>query len=183
METGSLKLLLDCLLQALKFAPRYLVSLAIGCAFLLFSSESLLKNLGIYDLTQHYRAVIAIVFIFTSVLFVVDRSIAIFGWIRFRMEVSKISKARLKRLHSLTEDEKQILRFYIFQKTRTSVLRIDDGVVQGLESAGIIYQSSNIGNYLKAFAYNVTEFSWEYINQHQEILTGTTKKIRGNEGV
>jgi len=102
------------------------------------------------NLAQHYRAELVVAFIGTSVLFSVDGGITVFRWICDRKAVCKFTKGRLKRLHGLTEDEKQILRFYIINQTRANVLRIDDGIVKGLESAGIIFQSSNIGNYRKA---------------------------------
>jgi len=38
-------------------------------------------------------------------------------------------------MHSLTEEEKKILRFYFTKQTRSNVLRIDDGDVQGLVAA------------------------------------------------
>jgi hypothetical protein len=166
------------LLEALKLAPRYLVSLSVIAAFFLFGSGKWLKGLGVDEFAKHYRQWIALTFIITSTLFAADRCIAICGWIRYKVLVGKFTKRRLERLHSLTEDEKQILRFYISQQTKTNVLRYDDGVVQGLESAGVIRRSSTLGTLMEGFAYNITDFAWNYLNEHHELLLGTTNTYR-----
>jgi hypothetical protein len=162
----------------LKLAPRYLVSLGIIAALFLFAPEKLTKWFGIQDFAQHYRAWFAIAFIVTSVLFAVDRSIAVVGWIRHKKAVAHFSEARLQRLHRLTEDEKMILRFYFAKETKTNVLRIDDGVVQGLVSAGIIYQSASMGHILDGFAHNISDFAWDYLHEHIDLLDGTTNTYR-----
>ena len=166
------------LLEALKLAPRYLVSLGAIAAFLLFGSDKWLKRLGVDEFAKHYRQWLALVLVVTSVLFLVDRSMAGGGWIRERMLVRKFTKCRLERLHSLTEDEKQILRFYFARQTRANVLRAHDGVVQGLVAAGIIYQSASTGHILDGFAHNINDFAWDYLNKHIALLEGTTNTYR-----
>lgn len=165
-------------LELMRLAPRYLVSLGIIAALVLFTPDKTLKWFGISFFAQQYRAWFAIVFIATGVLFAVDRCIAVMGWIRRKKAVTKFSQARLERLHRLTEDEKQILRFYFAKQTRANVLRIDDGVVQGLVAAGIIFRSTQIGNMLEGFGHNISDFAWEYFHQHPELLDGTTNFYR-----
>jgi len=165
-------------LEVLKLAPRYLVSLGIIAALFLFLPDKSLKWFGIFDFAQHYRPWFSVVFISTSVLFGVDRAIAIRGWIRHKKAVTDFSQARLERLHRLTEDEKQILRFYFAKQTRSNILRIDDGGVQGLVSAGIIYRSAQLGNMVEGFAHNISDFAWDYFHQHPELLDGTTNLYR-----
>ncbi|MBI5383942.1 MAG: superinfection exclusion B family protein [Verrucomicrobia bacterium] len=165
-------------LEILKLAPRYLVSLGIISALFVFTPDKTLKWFGVFDFAQHYRAWFAIAFIVTGVLFAVDRTIAVVGWIRHKEAVAKATKARLERLHRLTEDEKQILRFYFAKETKTNVLRIDDGVVQGLVAARIIYQSASMGHILDGFAHNISDFAWDYLHEHIELLDGTTDTYR-----
>jgi len=144
----------------------------------MFGSEKWLKTLGIYDFAQNYRQWLGLVMIFTGVLFAVDRGIAIFGWIRYKMAVTEVEDARLKRLHSLTEEEKKILRFYFTKQTRSNVLRIDDGDVQGLVAAGIIFRSADLGNMLEGFAHNISDFAWDYLQINPGLLAGTTNVYR-----
>lgn len=165
-------------LDFLKLAPRYLITLGIAAAFLLFSSEEFLKRLSVYDFTQHNRSWLNLTLIITSTLFFIDRAIAIFNWIKYRIVRAEGKKRRLKRLHSLTEDEKQILRFYIAKQTKTNHLRFNDGVVNGLEAHEIIFRTSSVGNMIDGFAYNISDFVWEYLHKNQWLLSGTTEYYR-----
>ena len=97
---------------------------------------------------------------------------------RYKQALKELKKTSLARLHRLTEDEKQILRFYFAKGTKANVLRFDDGVVQGLASAGIIYMSAPIGNMFEGFAYNISDFAWDYLHEHKELLAGTTNTSR-----
>ncbi len=176
MGTEFVKMLLDIL----KLAPRYLVALGIVAAFFIFSPESWLKNFGCSELAQHYRPYLFFIFVFTSVLFAVDRSISVVGWIRHKSIVSKIAQRRMERLHRLTENEKQILRFYIAKQSRSNVLRIDDGVVNGLAADGIIYRSANVRGGHMAFAHNISDDAWDYLHQNQALLHGSSNTYRSD---
>lgn len=166
------------LLEALKLAPRYLVALGAAAAFLLFSSVDLLKKLGVLKFTEDYRMWLGLTLILSSSLFIVSFAIDIFGWFQRKRRAARFRKHATKRLNSLTEEEKQILRFYVAKQSKSNVLRIDDGVVKGLVSAGIIYQSAALGNMLEGFAHNISDFAWEYLHEHPEVLDGTTNLYR-----
>jgi hypothetical protein len=166
------------MLEFLKLAPRYLVTMAIVAGFLLFANAPILQSIGVLDFEKRNRQWIGIIFILSTTLFLVDRSIPVVHFIRYRITLHNVRKGVLKRLHSLTEDEKQILRFYIQLQTKANVLRLDDGVVKGLEGHGIIWRSSSVGNMMEGFAYNIGEVAWEYLNEHKELLAGTTNTYR-----
>jgi hypothetical protein len=173
-----LERIIKLVLQILELAPRYLVSLAIAAAFLLFGSENWLKRIGVYDFTQNNRQWVGLALVVFTILFIVNRSIPIINWTRDRIAKAKRSKRVLQRLHSLTEDEKEILRFYITKKTKTNRLYAEDGVVVGLETAGIIYRASPLGTASITFAYNIPELVWDYLQQNPCLLTGITRKYR-----
>lgn len=164
--------------EFLKLRPRDLISLGIIAAFLLFGPDEWLKLLSVYEFAQNYRQWLALLLIITGVLFGVDRTIEIFGWIRNTMLVQKFAERTLERLNSLTEEEKQILRFYFLKETRTNYLRIGDGVVQGLIANRIIRQSSNVGHLLDGFAYNISDLAWDYLHENIHLLNGTTDLAR-----
>jgi len=82
------------------------------------------------------------------------------------------------KLSSLTEGEKQILRYYFAKDTRANTLKIDDGVVQGLVANRIIYRSASMGSILDGFAHNITDAAWNYICANPEVLQGTTNTYR-----
>lgn len=166
------------LLEFLKLAPRYLIALGVMAGALLFSSEEFLKLIGVFEFAQSYRSMLGLTLVVTVSLFAV--SVAGGGisivkrWWRKRGFYRRVSD----RLNCLTEDEKQILRFYIAEQTRANVLRYDDGVVHGLISDGIIYRSSPLGNMLEGFAHNISDFAWDYLNVHPHLLEGTTDTYR-----
>ncbi len=168
-------------LDVLKLAPRYLAALTIISAVFLFSPEPFLKKLGFDQLTQEYRPWFGAAFVVSGVLFLVDRSIHVLLWIRNLHAARQIRNKQVKKLQSLTEDEKRILRFYITHQTKSNVLEFSDGVVNGLVSAGIITQAHKFSVEDFRFAYNITDFAWQHLQENEGLLSGSTKDIRTDQ--
>ena len=161
------------LLEFLKLTPRYLIAIAIIAALFLFPSDRFLGALGVQQFAQDNRTWIAITFLVSGVLFTVDAVTRIIQCIRKRHAAGELLKKQLKRLNSLTEDEKKILRYYIANETRTNVLCISDGVVNGLVSAGIISQAHTWSVEDDRFAYNISDFSLEHLQKNKGLLAGS----------
>lgn len=165
-------------LEFLKLAPRYLIALGVMAAFLLFTNEEFLKFIGVFELAQNNRPMLGLTLVVTVGLFVVsvigDGIALVKQWWFRRRRYRRIEV----RLQCLTEDEKQILRYYLAENTRANTLRIDDGVVQGLKASGIIHLSASMGNALEGFAHNINEFAWDYLHVHPHLLEGTTNTYR-----
>ncbi|WP_310642686.1 super-infection exclusion protein B [Limnohabitans sp.] len=123
-------------LEFLKLAPRYLIALGVMAAILLFASEEFLRLIGVFELAQDNRSVLGLTLLVSVSLFTIsigaDGVSIVKSWWRTRSFYQRVTD----RLNCLTEDEKQILRFYIAKQTRANVLRYDDGVVQSLVSDG-----------------------------------------------
>ena len=170
--------LIKALLDFLKLTPRYLVVFGVTSALLLFSGENFLKRIGVYQFAQDYRAWLGIIFLLSSALLIVAIPIKITKWVKQWWKNRKFFQRMTQRLHSLTEDEKQILRFYIGKQTKSNVLDISDGIVQGLVASGIIYRAASIGNLVEGFAYNISEIAWDYLHIHPELLEGSTNLYR-----
>lgn len=166
------------LLEALKLAPRYFVVAGVLAAFLLFAPSEFLKQIALNEFAQNYRTVLGLVFAGSVALLSVTGVIAlgksIASWWRSRRGYRRV----IERLNSLTEDEKQILRFYVAQQTKTNTLRVDDGVVQGLVASGIIFRAAAVGNILEGFSHNISDFAWNYLNVYPHVLEGTTNTYR-----
>ena len=165
-------------LDFLKLAPRYLIALGIMAAFLLFATEKLLKFIGVFEFAQNNRSMLGLTLVITVSLFAVSVFADIGSFVKSWWRKRKFYRSISERLNRLTEDEKQILRFYIAKQTRANVLRYDDGIVQSLVSDGIIYQSASLGNMLEGFAHNISEFAWDYLYKHPHLLNGTTNTYR-----
>ncbi len=169
---------LQHILEALKLAPRYLAAIGLFCGVLLLLPDSFTNGLGIHDFAQHNRQWLGITFIGTLSLLAVSAVVKASDKIRNRTRRSKAREQTLKQLHNLTEEEKQILRFYVAKQSKTNVLRVDDGVVNGLTAGGIIHLAARQGNIIEGFAHNIDEFAWEYLNEHIELLEGVTNTYR-----
>ena len=165
-------------LEVLKLAPRYLIALGAMAGFLLFASMGFLKFLGVFEFAQNNRPMLGLALVVTVALFAVSVSADALVFAKGRWRKRKFYRRVTDRLNCLTEDEKQILRFYIAKQTRANVLRYDDGVVQGLVSDGIIYRSASLGNMLEGFAHNINDFALDYLHEHQHLLVGSTNTYR-----
>ena len=169
---------LQHIIEVLKLAPRYLAAIGLFCGFILMIPESLANGLGVRNFAQNYRQWFGVAFIAALSLLAADWCVKIIDVVMNRMRLAKYHERILKRLHGLTEEEKQILRYYIAGQSKTNILRIDDGVVNGLVSAGIIHRISELGSIIEGFAYNISEFAWEYLNENYSLLEGDTSTYR-----
>jgi len=178
MPTDILKHALD----AIKLAPKYLIAIAAVLAFLLFGPAELLQQIGAVDVAKNYRPWLGIGLLACVALLAVTIIQALYSHVALFMRNRTIERHMRERLHRLTEDEKQILRFYIGKQTRTNTLRHTDGIVQGLANERIIYRASNMGNLVEGFAYNIQEFAWDVLNEDMSLLNGTTDTYRTDKG-
>lgn len=169
------------ILELLKLAPRYLVATAIVCALLLFSPPELQNALGTTDFVNSYRQWIGLALVCSFGVWLVAISSAGTKWAKGRWSNKRWKQSVAERLENLTEPEKQIVRYYFAKNTRGNKLRIENGNVQALVHAGIIYQSASLGSVLEGFAHNITDFAWDYIHKHPHVLNGTTNTYYTDE--
>jgi hypothetical protein len=166
------------ILEFIKLAPRFIVALGIAAGALLFASDHLLKRIGLTELVQKYRFALGLTLVLSAALLIVDTALSVLGSINGWWGKRRFHRDVIKRLHHLTEDEKQILRYYVANNTRANMLRFDDGVVQGLIEDGSIYQSASMGNILEGFAHNISDIAWGYLHVYPNLLTGETNYYR-----
>ncbi|MCE5310484.1 MAG: superinfection exclusion B family protein [Acidobacteriales bacterium] len=166
------------LLEFIKLAPRYLIAIGLVVGILLFGSDDFRKTLGLTEFTKNYRPILGVLFLSSLALLLVSVGSFVIDRIKSIWRDRKAFQRITKRLHSLTEDEKQILRFYIRHNTRANSLRIQDGIVKSLVSCGIIYRSTQLGDVANGFAHNISEIAWNYLHIHPHLLEGTTTTVR-----
>ena len=135
---------------------------------LLFLNRATLEQLGVANIADANREILGLTLVVTSSLFVTSLCADLMGvgvsWIRSQSNLKKIEH----RLNNLTEDEKQILRYYLAENTRANTLRVEDGVVQGLKSSGVIYMSASMGNLVEGFEVLL----WQYRHDTQKLEAG-----------
>ena len=161
---------LSGLVEWIKLSPRYLLPLLLFTGFVLFAPSSVLSAFGLVGFVSDYRPWFGAAFLLSATLLISAAIAACYGRvIRWRRQAQR-EKYMRRRLHHLSEPEKEILRGYIEWSTRTRYLPMHDGVVGGLEVEHIIFRSSNFGD-LASWAYNVQPWAWEYLNENPKLLS------------
>lgn len=177
--------ILKFFLEFLKLAPRYFIAVAIVSGALLFLSVDLLERIGLNAFVKDNKQWLGLTFLVSASLWVVFIISSCWNWVKKLLLKGKGRRRVIKKLQTLTEGEKEILRYYLAENTRANVLKIDDGVVQGLVTKRIIYRSTSMGNLIEGFAHNITDFAWDYLHLYPHLLDGennfyrTDKRPRG----
>lgn len=161
---------------ALKTAQEWLsksipaqLAIAVAAAVLLFGSETMIGIMGLGGIRDTYRPWFGMTLLVVGALLCVEVGAAAAGWVKKRIVWWRNLRGGKRRLHDLTPDERQVLRAYIENDTRTQYLDLQDGVAQGLAQARIIYRASTLGT-LTSFAYNMQPWAWDYLRAHPELL-------------
>jgi len=161
------------LVDWIKLSPRYLLPICIFAGFVVFAPPQVLSIFGLIDMVSRYRPWFGLAFLLSAALLASSAVFAFYEFMKKKRLEEAVRKHRRLRLHQLTEDEKELLRGYIHNQTRTQYLSMSDGRVGQLQTEKIIFRASNLGDYLDGFAYNIQPWAWEYLNDHPEVLDPT----------
>jgi len=134
------------------------------CVLLLYGDAVEWLGLGSYRPIVAAVFLVALVVLLSQILAFAAEKIA--KWNRRRKALIRC----YDRLRNLTREEKVILRGYYVEETRTQYLDINDGVVAGLVSAGIIYRATTMSSHFTKFAYNITDTAWDFIQLYPDVL-------------
>ncbi len=156
-------------LDWLKLSPKYLFAISLATGIALFSPSNFLAAIGIDSIVDQYKPYIGGTFLISTAIFLAYPLADLYGLARDRITTAIVVKNDKKRLHDLTDEEKIILRNYIFQKTKTQYLDPRDGVVNELKRKRIIYAAASVGK-LYGVAYNIQPWAWNYLNEHASLL-------------
>jgi hypothetical protein len=169
------------ILELFKLKLPVLAGIALALALFLFLPEKAANAMGIQKLRTEYKSYAGCAFLLASSLVVVRMSVAAFKLISTKCLARVWKKAAIERLKTLSPAEKQILCGYILPREKTQYLSIEDGVVNGLCQAHIIYRSANLRNLIgRGFAHNIQPWAWEYLLEHTELITeGVPKDAQG----
>lgn len=161
---------LKALLQAFKLKPAQLVAVAVLCLAALAAQPEQLQFLGLRQLVEEHRAVIGGVLAVAVGMLIV----AVVQWLAVQvarqMRQRRIEGRVQQRLRCLTEDEKNVLRGYLREQTRTRQHGLDDGVVQGLVAAGVLWRSAAVSDRHMGFAHNLTDPAWKILQEDHALL-------------
>jgi len=157
-------------LDWLKLPTKTLFCLCIVFAVMIFSNDSVLERFGLKVITTEYRAYLGVGFLVTFSLVIVNIVASIWKFIYPWIVQSYNIRIGKKRLQQLTPNEKQILKYYIQNQTRSQMLPIQDGTVNALQKEKIIIRGSSLGS-IHGFDYIMQPWAWEYLNKKHELLS------------
>lgn len=162
--------LIDILKLPLRYIVFLVIVLLIATSILLFSPEIFLTTLGLDQLVINYKMWIGLLFTVSLSIILLMVVFAVFLKLNERINECRRQKLLRERLFKLTEEEKEILSYYIDNQTKSQNLSYTYGVVKSLERNLIIYRASTLSAYGDSFAYNIQPWAWDYLNKNPKLL-------------
>jgi hypothetical protein len=168
-------------LSCLKLHPKYWFAIALIATTLIVAPSSVTNALGITSFVIESRMWIGIVCVVAWIILVThilwDFKDRISDW----LDQHCLLRAGKMALQHLTPEERLLLASFISKQSKTQTLRIQSGVVAGLEQAGILYRAASLGN-MNGFDYNLQQWAWEELTARPELLDpelkAETEKLR-----
>lgn len=157
------------LLEALKLPVRVFVGLALATGVLLYAPEGFVHTLGLEELRAEHRMWTGLVFLGSCAVAGVALGLPVWNVVRTQVRNRWLAFRGRKYLHKLSPGEKEVLRGYIHQDTKTQVFWPGDGNVQELKAQGIVRRAGNVG-FTSGFSYNIQPWAWDYLQRHPELL-------------
>ncbi len=148
--------------------PIYVAAL-IASTLLLFLPNSIAHRIGVAEFRQLHRGYLGGAFVASISLLAAYGLSATFHAIGNRLDDRRVRRVTLKTLRTLTSDEKQFLRTFIFDGRNTVHAAISDGVSGGLVARRIVYRSSNIIERLAA-PYNLQPIARKLLTENPSLL-------------
>jgi hypothetical protein len=166
--------LLAKLIEVMKIPARYSFGVAVVLSIVLFAPPDLINEIGLLEYRESSRVYFGVSLLVCLAVVIANITKSTTNYILKKYRTRMFIGAGKKRLKTLTNEEKEILREYILRQTRTIHLDHRSGVVSGLVTSGIIYRSSNISSWEHgsfAFAHNIQPWAWNYLNKNHSYLS------------
>lgn len=135
-------------------------------ALILFSPDSWIDKFSLSEFRVNYRVWLGPAFLFVLAI-LVSRA---FTFISESVVGFQIKRERLNNLKTLTRDEKEYLRVFVENDTATISREISDGIIDSLESKGIVYRTSSLSSYWKTFPYSLQPWARKYLKEQPKLL-------------
>ena len=160
----------DKLLSFVKESTKTFFIVGGTCFVLIFFSEFI----GTQKITETVDPFLRVILIICSLGLLSNFFQSTYSFIRSQINKQKRKSNSLKRIKNLTDYEKEILILYISNGVRSYSLDSNDGNVRELERAGISFQSTNYTDGGSHCKYNVTDWAWDFMQLHPEVLDERT---------
>jgi hypothetical protein len=151
-----------------KIPAAFLVAIVSVLGLILFLPDEYAKTVAVDGFRNEYRVFLGPAFLLT-LSFCAAR---IFNFFMLGYRQKQVLKKRQEALHNLTPEEKGYLTPYIEGQQNTVNVGMDDGVMAGLCSKGIVYLAANMGDLINGFAFNLQPWAREYLEKNPQLLDG-----------
>ena len=174
---------LDKITDWSKFSPRILFTLTVICGAFLFGGSSFFKTLGLDSIQTQYRSYFGFGFLLFGALFLSfpmsKGGKRFYYWLQEKYNQQKREKYYREWIAHTTPAQKRILRSFVDNNTRSLSLDFQDGALNELMNAGIIYLPTNISIFKRRprvddglyTDYNIQTWVFKYLKEHRELLS------------
>jgi hypothetical protein len=168
---------MEHLSKILEFAGKFSWAVMLAIAFVLFTPDSVAREIGIADIRAAYKGILWIALVLSAGLW----SIALFGFVdrhfigewltsrRRRREneeaQEKFRETVLPRLRALNDDEMMWVQSALFENTQTLKGRVDNVTGQSLRSKKLVFLGD--GNVF-SIPYTFTDDVWRILQEHRD---------------
>jgi hypothetical protein len=159
-----------------KLNVKILVSVIAICAFLLFAPDAWLSALHLTPWLQPWQGWVGGTFVVASAILgvqILGGAYAIATSFYFRRTIrGKI----LKKLRSLSLEEKVILASFYFHGTASRDFEASDGVIRELERHYILISTAPVLIFSGQTSYAIDDLARDYLNKNQHVLMPTEEE-------
>ena len=144
----------------------FLFAIDLALVFPLLAPQEWLEGLGLAQLLPPIRGYLGAGFVVIS-CFLVARFVQ---WLVSAFSKKMAIRSYQKLLHSLSPEEKAILKKFVDGDTKTVALDIRSGVACGLVAQRIISMASSIGRFGTYFDHNIQPWALAYLKGHPKLV-------------
>jgi len=154
------------IIEIAKLPTKFILSIFAVSVVLLFLPKNLLISLYVNEFTDKYGIYIGITALMSGVLLIVEIFTYFYNMLQKRINRKTINKRSLKRIETLDQEEKAVLREFFLRGRNTVKLPKDHPVVEGLLHSGIL---KLVGSYGRMSSFGML-YSMEISNLIREDL-------------
>lgn len=150
-----------------------LLGILIFTSLFVFLPDGAITKIGLTEIKSKYGTYLGLAFFFSLSFLLAAAIYKVWNiWIGPNLKELANLYYLKKDAKNLTDEEKEILRYFIENKTRSANLSLKNGVVLGLEQRKIIIRLGILGTdaISMSFPFNIQPWAWEYFNKNPDLL-------------
>lgn len=158
------------LIPILKIGQIPLFGLFFGSSLLLFGPDSLLELIGLTEFLRANHSIIGGIWLGSFCLLLGHLSSKLESMVVPYLKEKRRIKLLKRRVTNLSNSEKEALRSFFENNSKTQPFDMSHGVIGGLEALGVVFRSSNISVGEMFFAYTLQPWAWTHFGENPELI-------------